>query len=75
MSATKPRLGSRRRRRGAVLVVMLTFAAIVSGLCVLTLSSSMNTYDTARTRLNATKAFYVADGGVDYVLGQLLADP
>jgi hypothetical protein len=54
---------------------MLTFAAIVSGLCVLTLSSSMNTYDAARSRLNATKAFYVADGGVDYVLGQLLADP
>jgi hypothetical protein len=58
-----------------VLVVMLTFSAMVAGLCVLTLSSSKSTYDASRSRLDSTKAFYVSEGGMDYVLGQLLTDP
>jgi len=66
---------NRRASRGVALAMVIMFAAIVSALSVLTLTSSMTTYDASRSRLESTKAFYVAEGGMDYVLGQLLSDP
>ena len=43
---------------GAVVVM---FSAVVSGLSVLTLTSSMSTYSASRSRMESTKAFYVAE--------------
>jgi hypothetical protein len=58
-----------------MLIVVLMFSSIVSMLCALMLTSSISTNSTARARLESTKAYYVAEGGMDYVLGQLTSDP
>jgi hypothetical protein len=62
------------RSRGSTMVMVLGFAATVSSLALLTISSSTSNYNAARARLESTKAFYVAEGGMDYCLGQLAAD-
>ncbi len=69
MSATKS-----RRERGATLVVVVMLMASVAGLSLLTLTSATSSYKSAKTRLESTKAFYVAEGGMDWFLGQLSAD-
>jgi hypothetical protein len=66
MSATR-----RSRSRGAALVVTTLFTASVSALALLTLSSSTSSYATMKSRLESIKSFYIAEGGMDWFLGQL----
>ena len=70
MFATK----KQKKSRGSALIAVMMFAASVSALCLFTLTSSTSTYATARTRLESTKAFYVAEGGVDMLMGNISAD-
>ena len=70
MSAT-----SLRAQRGATLVVVAMLLASISALSLFTLTAATSSYKSARTRLESTKAFYVAEGGMDWFLGQLSVDP
>ena len=63
------------KRRGSALIAVMMFAASVSALCLFTLPSSTSTYATARSRLESTKAFYIAEGGVDFLMGNLQSNP
>jgi hypothetical protein len=69
MSATSP-----RRQRGATLVVVVLLVSSIAALSLLTITSATSSYRSARTRVESTKAFYVAEGGMDWFLGQLAAD-
>ena len=63
-----------RRERGATLVVVVMLVASIAALSLLTITSATSSYQSARTRVESTKAFYVAEGGLDWFLGQLAAD-
>jgi hypothetical protein len=73
MSATDGRR-PRRRERGTSLVLVLMFASTIASFCLFSLASSQSVYKTAKRGLETTRAFYVAEGGIDYVLGQLAQD-
>ncbi len=74
MSATMSRR-STRRERGTSLVLVMMFATTVASFCLFSLASSQAVYKTAKTGLETTRAFYVAEGGCDYALSQLNVDP
>jgi hypothetical protein len=69
MSAT-----SSRRQRGATLVVVVMLVTSIAALSLLTITSATSSYKSAKTRVESTKAFYVAEGGMDWFMGQLAAD-
>ena len=69
MSATNA-----RRQRGATLVVVVMLVASIAALSLLTITSATSSYKSAKTRVESTKSFYVAEGGLDWFLGQLAAD-
>jgi hypothetical protein len=71
MSATR----FRGAEKGASLVLVLMFATTIASFCLFSLASSQAVYKTAKTGLETTKAFYLAEGGIDYALSQLSQDP
>ncbi len=64
----------RRDDRGSTLALMLLLATAISAFCVFALTSSAAVYKTAKLGLETSKAFYVAEGGMDYALSQLTVD-
>ena len=73
MSATRFRTA--RAKRGSSLVVSLMLVVTIAGLALLLVSSSAASHTSARTQLRMTKAFYTAEGGIDYALSQMSLDP
>jgi len=72
MSATENR--RRRGEKGGSLVLVLMFASTIASYCLFSLASSQGVYKTAKRGLESTRAFYLAEGGVDYALSQLAQD-
>ncbi len=62
------------RRRGAALLVCMFVMLIVSSLVVLALDIQTTEMALTRNRLNASKAFYLADAGLQHALAKLRAD-
>ena len=73
MCATDVR-GARRRERGSATVAALILAIVVASLCALMVTSARVSHQKARTRLETDKAFYVAEGGLDFALSQIKED-
>jgi hypothetical protein len=64
-----------RREKGTSLVLVLMFATTIASFCLFSLASAQGVYKTAKTGLETTRAFYLAEGGADYALSQLSLDP
>jgi hypothetical protein len=67
-------LSRRRRELGSSLVVVTMLVTAVASFALLTVQSATSHYRSAKSRLEGTKAFYVAEGGMDWCLGQLAKD-
>ncbi len=74
MYATDFRSPAQARERGSATLAALMLAITVSALCLLMITSSRVSNERARTRMQGQKAFYVAEGGLDFVLSQVRAD-
>ena len=73
MSAIRLRAGA-RRGKGSSLILVLMFATTIASFCLFSLASSQAVYKTAKAGLETTRAFYLAEGGIDYALSQLSQD-
>ncbi len=72
MSAT--RFMRRNTERGSALVVTVILLVTMAGFSLLLVASSQASHKEVSARLDATKAFYVAEGGLDLAISQLAVE-
>ncbi len=70
MSATELHRPS-AARRGSAMLATSVLLLVVAGLSLLLVSSAQSSHKEVQSRLQSTKAFYVAEGGIDFVMSQL----
>ena len=70
MSATSPR----RTERGSMLVTSSILLVAMAGFSLLLVASSQAAHKEVAARLDSTKAFYVAEGGLDFAISQISVD-
>ena len=73
MFATK--LLRNRKKRGMSLVVVSAFVVTAASFAVLAIGTTESNYQSTRSRVESQRAFYVAEGGVDFCLAQFPIDP
>lgn len=74
MFATKSRKTMRRRERGASLIASFALVLVVGAFSISMTSASMTRYTATRARVGSSRAFYVAEGGLDLCASQIAHD-
>lgn len=74
MSATDGRAVLRRRERGASLIASFALVLVVGAFSISMSAASMTRYSATRARVGASRAFYVAEGGLDLCASRLGID-
>ena len=65
------RTHARGNDRGSATLAALMLAITVAALCMLMITSSRVSNERAQTRMETQKAFYIAEGGLDFALSQI----
>jgi len=71
MSATRSRLQRHGHERGSTMVTTVILMVALASLSLLLVASAQASHKEVSARLDATKAFYVAEGGLDFVVSQI----
>lgn len=74
MFATDLRKTVRRRERGASLIASFALVLVVGAFSISMTSASMTRYSATRARVGSSRAFYVAEGGLDLCASQIARD-